>query len=213
MPSYLGEYRDCASGRDWKIVRAVNSVIEQTFQDFELIIVADGCDKTIKIITKNFSEYIKPNDDKIILFEIPKQKIWSGIPRNTGLGNSRGEWNVYLDVDDMFSPTHLEKINQGIEDNPNMNWVYFNEYSYDERISKQKGEDTFTEHYININQRGKCGTSNIAHKKNLQVRWPIVGNYQHDWRFIQTLRNKCKQYCEIPTPGYCVCHVRGLLDV
>lgn len=213
MPSCLLEYRDAASGRDWKIIRAVNSVITQTFQDFELIIVADGCDKTVEIIKKNFSDYITPNSDKILLFSIPKQKIWAGVVRNTGLSHSRGEWQLYLDIDDLFSPTHLEKINKGIEDNPHVNWVYFNEYSYDQRLSDDRGEDTFSEHFIKINVRGKCGTSNIAHKRDLNVRWSIEGNYQHDWRFIQILKQKCKQFCEIPTPGYCVCHVRGLLDV
>ena len=42
IPSYLGAYRTAANDRDMKIQRAVDSVLSQTFQDFEIIVIADG---------------------------------------------------------------------------------------------------------------------------------------------------------------------------
>lgn len=204
MASYLGDYPRSASNKEWKIVRAITSVLNQTCQDFELIIIADGCDKTVEIV-KGFKD--KPRSEKIRLFHIPKQKIWAGKVRNSGIDNAKGEWIVYLDIDDMFLPEHLERILKGIEENLNCNWLYFNDFSYDKKLEKA------VEHKINIHKKGKCGTSNIAHKRSLNVHWPKDGNYMHDWRMIQNLKHKCKIFTEIDVPGYVILHVPELLDV
>ena len=52
MPSYLGAYKKAAKDRDRKIVRAINSVVKQTYKDWELIVIADGCNKTVDIVQK-----------------------------------------------------------------------------------------------------------------------------------------------------------------
>lgn len=50
MPSYLGDYNSSAgpsaTNRVEKFIRAVDSVLAQTFGSWELLIVADGCEKT-----------------------------------------------------------------------------------------------------------------------------------------------------------------------
>jgi glycosyltransferase involved in cell wall biosynthesis len=66
VASNLGNYAsNLAKDRDKKIVRMIESVMVQTFQDFELIIVADGCEKTIEICKPYFYEYLP----KIRLFQ------------------------------------------------------------------------------------------------------------------------------------------------
>ena len=52
MPSFLGEYSRAAQNREEKIVRSIDSCLDQ--MDFELIIVADGCQKTVEIVTDKF---------------------------------------------------------------------------------------------------------------------------------------------------------------
>ena len=59
MASTLAEYGGAASRRDEKIVRAIDSVIAQTFTDWELIVVADGCMKTMAIVARYDDPRIK----------------------------------------------------------------------------------------------------------------------------------------------------------
>jgi len=107
MQCFLGDYPGAASNRDEKLVRAVDSVLAQTFTDWNMIIVADGCEKTFDIIEKNYSK-----EKRIDCFLIPKQPIWTGTARNIALKNASGEWIIYLDADDLFGPNHLEIINR-----------------------------------------------------------------------------------------------------
>ena len=55
IPSFLGQYPGAASRRDEKLVRAVQSVLDQTYTDFELKVIADGCDLTMEIM-KQFAD-------------------------------------------------------------------------------------------------------------------------------------------------------------
>jgi glycosyltransferase involved in cell wall biosynthesis len=189
MPSYLGEYRTAASDRDQKIVRAVNSVLNQTFDDFELIVVADGCEKTVDIVST-----IK--DDRINCLYIDKSKLWSGIPRNTGLEASKGDFITYLDIDDVFGKNHLKSISVSLN---GYDWVWFDDIRYSIKSD---------EWYINpcdILLKGRHGTSNICHKKSLPYRWTFPG-YAHDLYFVRNLRQN-KNFKKIPGGEYYVCHV------
>jgi glycosyltransferase involved in cell wall biosynthesis len=49
MASFLGDYPNAASNRDKKLIRAVNSFINQSYENKELVIVSDGCTKTYEI--------------------------------------------------------------------------------------------------------------------------------------------------------------------
>ena len=202
MPSYLGDYKNAAKDRDVKIIRAVNSVLGQTYPDFELIVIADGCEKTVDILSRNFAD-----KEKLRIFMIEKQPMWSGNVRNAGIKVSKNDWIVYLDIDDMFGERHLEKIANGIKEHPGYQWYWFNDLSYNSRAKR------FDEHGINIDKRGQNGTSNICHRGDIGVYWPAKGTYLHDWIFVNKLKAISKQYTKIQTPEYQICHVPKLLDV
>ena len=108
MPSRLENYNPSAKLKDQKIIRAVNSVINQTFEDWELHIIADGCQKTIDII----QNHIK--DTRLHLWKIEHTRLWSGRPRNTGIEQALGDWIIYLDIDDAYGGDHLKIINEGL---------------------------------------------------------------------------------------------------
>jgi glycosyltransferase involved in cell wall biosynthesis len=195
MPSYLGNYKGAAKDRDKKILRAINSVISQTFEDWELIIVADGCKKTFDLVKEHYPQ----RNIECLLIE--KQKLWSGAPRNTGKAHAKGKWIAYLDIDDQFGNDHLTKLRLGIDaaemKGEKFDWVFFNDYiTIAERPCKP--------------EKGKCGTSNVAFRANLSVLW-MDSSYLHDFRFIQELMRY--PHVRIPTPEYHVMHIPGRVDV
>lgn len=192
--SYLGDYRNAAKDRELKIVRAVNSVLKQSFHDFEIIVIADGCERTVEIM-EQFT------DRRIKTYLIDKCKMWSGEPRNTGIENAKGEFILYLDIDDLFGIDHLQNIAASLN---NYDWVWFDDIRYNTK------SDEWYVNPCNINVISQHGTSNICHKRLLPYRWEHSG-YAHDYYFIAQLRQN-KNFTKIPGGEYCVCHVPGNYD-
>ena len=193
MPSYLGKYTGAASRRDEKIIRAINSVISQTFTDWELVVVADGCKLTREIV-----KTIK--DDRVRAISIKKAPIWDGMPRNAGIEHGRGEYIVYLDIDDCYGENHLEIIDRNLAGH---DWVHYNDY-----IHHSGG---WVERICDMKRIGMNGTSNVCHKRELPVRWGHRG-YAHDHHFNQQLL-KYKNSARIETPEYFVMHIPGQYDL
>jgi glycosyltransferase involved in cell wall biosynthesis len=90
---------------------AINSVLSQTYQDFEIVIVDDASrDNTAEVI-KSF------NDQRIKYIRHETNKGEAGA-RNTGVMNSDGEYIAFLDDDDEWLPEKLEKQIRIFENNP-----------------------------------------------------------------------------------------------
>lgn len=95
--------------------RAIPSVLSQTYQNFELIIVGDHCtDNTEELINSIGDERIKfvnlPTRGKYPKKAWDKWLVAGSVPRNKGLELAKGEWISPLDDDDEFSHNHLEVL-------------------------------------------------------------------------------------------------------
>jgi glycosyltransferase involved in cell wall biosynthesis len=174
MPSLLSDYPGAATGRDKKLVRALQSVLDQSFKDFELIVVADGC-KLTEFIVKKIADTTK----KVRLLFVKREQLFSNVPRNTGIENARGDYIIYIDNDDYWGKDHLKIINDKLD---GQNWVYFEDLVW----SGAK----WVKRDVDVKQYGRCGTSNICHARRLDLLWKEAG-YGHDFMFIQ-------QLCEFP---------------
>lgn len=97
--------------------QTVESVIHQTYEDFEVVIVNDG---SFDGIEGWFNKSV--TDPRFRLISQENQGL-SGA-RNTGIKNSRGEFIAFLDADDLWCPTKLEKQLQALSDNPKAGLVY-----------------------------------------------------------------------------------------
>lgn len=83
--------------------RAVNSVLNQTYQNFELIIVDDGS-------TDNTKEVVRSFTDKRIIYQRHEKNKGYLAARNTGLDLAHGKYNCQLGDDDELLPNALETM-------------------------------------------------------------------------------------------------------
>lgn len=195
MPSFLGDYPGCATGRQMKFIRAVKSFLDQTYKDKELVIVSDGCEITNKLVENNFK-----NEQEICLVKLEKQPLFSGSVRQAGIDLCTGEVVCFLDTDDYILPHHLVSLSRQIQNEP---WVIFNDYI--------KNGGALLPRVLEI-KHGTTGTSNIAYKKSLPVSWAGCDGYGHDWLFIQKLIAVQSEPKRAYGMAYCVCHVPHQVD-
>jgi glycosyltransferase involved in cell wall biosynthesis len=79
---------------------SIGSVLDQTFADFELLVIGDGC-------TDDSAEVVAAiGDPRVRWINIPRSGHQSG-PNNEGLRQARGELIAYLGHDDLWLPHHL----------------------------------------------------------------------------------------------------------
>lgn len=88
--------------RTSELKRAIGSVLNQSWQNFEILVVDDGSDADIGAICDSF------NDRRILFF---RNSIHSNanVARNKGIREAKGEYIAMLDSDDEYLPNHLER--------------------------------------------------------------------------------------------------------
>src|ERR1700738_2662854 len=89
------------------VCQAIDSVLAQTFQGYEIIVVDDGS-------TDNAPELLKAYGDHIRV--IRQQNSGPEVARNTGAHAARGEYIALLDSDDSFFPSALETYDRIIRE-------------------------------------------------------------------------------------------------
>ena len=91
----------------------IDSVLNQTLKNFELILIDDCSDDDTKIRIKEYMEREKTAD--IILLENDRNRN-AGYSRNRGLDIARGKYLLFLDGDDMLEPDALERLYTACEE-------------------------------------------------------------------------------------------------
>jgi glycosyltransferase involved in cell wall biosynthesis len=94
----------------------VDSVLRQSFTDFELLIIDDGSLDNIKEWTFNLP------DKRVKLISQTNQGLSSA--RNTGIVNSNGEYIAFLDADDLWEETKLEKQVNYLNEQPQVGLIH-----------------------------------------------------------------------------------------
>jgi glycosyltransferase involved in cell wall biosynthesis len=116
--------------------QAVQSVLDQTYQDFELVITDDtSTDRTAGKI----AEFTDP---RIKLFRFPKNR-GQFVATNHCLRQSRGEYLAVLNSDDVFLPGKLERQVQFLDDHPEVGAVFCGVRIIDEQGRIVRGKKTF----------------------------------------------------------------------
>jgi len=223
MMSYLSDYPSGAKFREQKFIRAVNSFINQTYENKELVIVSDGCEKTNTLYDILYKE-----NTQIKLIKQPKNNDskYPGVLRQIGIDHSSGDRIMYLDSDDYYHPERISKIDEQFDDD--LDWVCGASSYPTQRKDDDKKLDYQFINEININlkysvndyiwckgtgnlQNRSVGTHSLTHNKDVAgCRW---GNFKdgkpEDHSFIDDLLEANLKYKEIDNSTYYICHLTG----
>lgn len=97
------------------IEETLDSVLAQTYRDFETIVIDDGS-------TDNTGEVISQYGDAVRY--IRKENGGSASARNRGIREARGRYIAFLDADDLWIPEKLERLHELFEKDPALAWAY-----------------------------------------------------------------------------------------
>lgn len=90
--------------RAWQLRRALSSLQDQTYKNFEVIVSDDGSTEDIAAVVQEFVDNLNIRLLKAENFGGPAR------PRNLGMQNALGDWIAFLDSDDWWDDDRLEKI-------------------------------------------------------------------------------------------------------
>ena len=113
MPTY---------NRAFCICNAINSLLAQTYQNFEFIIVDDcSTDETEELVKKTYENEFKSGRFSYARHE---KNMKLNAARNTGLSLAKNEWIVFLDDDNTLYEEYLEAYASAIQENPECKIFY-----------------------------------------------------------------------------------------
>lgn len=94
--------------------RCLNSLLDQTYTNFEVIICDDGSTDNTQEIALTFNDHLN--------IKMDYAKNWGGpaLPRNRGIELARGEYVCFLDSDDWWKANKLEELKNNISSNFNI---------------------------------------------------------------------------------------------
>ena len=142
------------------IRRAIKSLMEQTFNHWELIIINDGCtDDTEEFI----SDYIQ---DGRITYIKNKENTGLGHALNQGLDAAKFDYIAYLPSDDFYFPNHLENLSSSLVSNGVVlaySGLQFDTNDTMNRVPYTQVKRVMNSHCLQLVQ--------TAHKKIKDIRW------------------------------------------
>ena len=177
--------------RPGTLKRAIQSVLNQSYPDFEQIIVNDGGEDASGLV-KSFS------DSRLRDFNRPHHGKAAVL--NFALSQVAGDYVTYLDDDDVIYPEHLSLLVAALNDNPEYQAAYSDTYVIYQRLINGSWSDVHTDvvndldvDYSMLYWQNYICHNNLIHTRKIAAE---VGGYDEslpvliDWDFIRRLANK-----------------------
>ena len=118
--------------------RALKSILEQDFTDFEVVVVHDGpaAPETVKVC-REYGKLFDARDVQFNFFSLDENSGYQCVPKNVAIWHARGDYISFLDDDNEWTPTHLSVLHEAIEEGEQWpDFVYGRREYIDERADK-----------------------------------------------------------------------------
>ena len=178
------------------LLQILENVKQQTFTDFEIILVNDGSDD---LRTLNVLSDLKHNQD-LKSIDIPHQGPAGA--KNSGMAAAKGRYICCLDADDLLEPTYFAKALQVLENRPDVDLVYSWVQCFGDKNELQQKADLDVNKIIHHNQvspgailRRSCWEESGGYK-------PEMNSGLDDWEFWINLAELGKKGFCLPEPLY-----------
>jgi len=171
------------------ICHCLDSIIKQTYQPFEIILVDDGStDKSGKIC----DEYSKNN---FLIRVIHKKNAGLSVARNTGIKESKGDYIYFIDGDDWIEPFSIESFVNILSKYGKCDYIHWRMKIVSHIDGSQRVDDCYID---NKWAYGKTGMEVFAEhiRRNHEIRLGIKGLYSRDFLIENSLYNVPGLYSE-----------------
>ena len=134
---------------------ALDSIISQTYTDWECIIVDDGStDDSVAICEEFLSTHYTLNITHKNIRIISQPNSGVAKARNVGVENSHGQFVCFLDADDRWEPNYLEEMDRLIKEYPDAglyasNYIYYKPGKTHVALNLERGYMNYPEAYLN----------------------------------------------------------------
>ncbi|MGN7934675.1 glycosyltransferase family 2 protein [Pseudomonas sp. 22447] len=163
MPSYNAEAL---------IARSIQSVIDQAYDNWELIVIDDCSKDSTRQVVQSFVE----KDARIKLISLERNNGAPAAPRNIGVRHAIGPWIAFLDADDIWHPQKLKLQMEALEKSGvDFCCTQMKDFIDDTLLSFPKVENIGCERISFAKQqlKGRIPTSSVVLKKEIMLRFPF----------------------------------------
>lgn len=176
------------------LIRALQSILNQTYQSWIVYIVGDACPMLERLM-----ETLRQRqqfDHRFRFWNLQENNGAGGaIPRNYALYVAQTEWIAYLDDDNTWQPNHLETCKQSIDQHKDIQFV-FSSFNVD-------GKPLLTD----VPVKGSLDTSCVVHRRDLIYKYGLWKNreeagYAHDYEFFSRFLHEKWVATGQPTMNY-----------
>ncbi|HHG3258955.1 TPA: glycosyltransferase family 2 protein [Vibrio parahaemolyticus] len=186
MPSY---------NSDGTILESIQSVLSQTYKNWELIIVDDrSTDNTWQVIQTYADKY-----DNIRVYQ-NKENLGAGASRNFAIKKARGRFIAFLDSDDLWTEDKLaEQIPFMLENNYPLTYTHYSRFNSEEELSVVTAPEYTTYKKLMYSNVIGCLTA-VYDTQALGKRYmPLIRKRQDMGLWLDILKDTPKAYC-LPKP-------------
>ena len=179
--------------REILLKRAVDSLLRQTFKDWNAVIIDDGSNDKTK---QNFTSY----DEKRVKYFYFEKK-GAALSRNRGIKLADGEFITFLDSDDEYAENHLQSRYDELMSDPEIDFMHGGARIIGNRFVKDKDNP---DKLIDISECVIGGTFFIRRNLFENVGYFPEIEYAEDAIFFERIQNMGIpiKKCEIPTYIY-----------